>query len=112
MYSNFNDLVTTFHENNKDHLRNIREKFSQRISKSLENAKNNIAFKENNNYSKLEELKVRPLKKYENWVKYNLIQYVSYYTSVKKDNQVKKEHENEKKERIHENIEYLDNERE
>ncbi len=60
--------MSSFHENNKDHLKNIREKFSQRISKSLENAKNNIAFKENNNYSKLEELKTRPLKKYENWV--------------------------------------------
>ena len=61
-------IVNTFQEHNKDHLNQIREKFSQRISRNLELAKNKVASKENNIVSKLEELKVRPMKIYENWV--------------------------------------------
>lgn len=49
-------------------MNQIKEKFSTRISRSLEQAKNIMTSKENDNYSKLEELKVRPLKIYENWV--------------------------------------------
>ena len=51
-------------------------KKTTRISRSLEQAKNIMTSKENDNYSKLEELKVRPLKIYENW------QYIGFFKDL------------------------------
>jgi len=63
------EKMNQLQENNKRNLDTIRNKFAIRISKSLENARENYIEKESNNVSRLEGLKEKTVQRYENWVR-------------------------------------------
>ena len=60
--------MNNLEKNNKRNLDSIKQKFSLRISKSLENAHHHLMSNQSSNSLKIEEARTRPLKGYQNWV--------------------------------------------